>query len=55
MHDYQVQKLTIELKNTNLIKMKFSYKGGDNGRNIENPLIFKLFQSGVTTVRMQLN
>ena len=35
--------------------MKFSYKGGDNGRNIENPLIFKRFQSCVTTVRMQLN
>ena len=35
-----MKKLTKELKNTNLILVRFSYKGGDNNPNIEYKGIF---------------
>ena len=50
---YPVKKLTKNLKNTNLILVRYSYKGGDNNLNIKYYGIFEDFHSCVTTVQMQ--
>ena len=42
-----------KLKNTNLILVRYSYKGGDNDPSIKYWGIFEDFHSCVTTVKMQ--
>ena len=48
-----MKKLTKELKNTDLILARFSYKGGDNNPSLKYQEIFQDFQNCVTTVKMQ--
>ena len=49
-----MKKLTEELKDTNLILARYSYKGGDNNPSLKYQGIFQDFQNCVTTVKMQL-